>query len=51
MKEECEKKISRAALHAEKIWLQQPFTQEEIVILAPVPRDMDRWLSFSQYVQ
>lgn len=36
----CQTKIQRAALHAWKVELDQPFTGEKIVLEAPMPEDM-----------
>lgn len=35
-----EREPSRAALHAYRVWLEQPFTKEPLVVTAAIPEDM-----------
>lgn len=36
----------RAALHAHKLWFCHPFTNEEIILTAPIPEDMQKQMEF-----
>lgn len=42
--------LKRAALHAEKVWLVQPFTGEPLEITAPVPADMKSLIAISAFI-
>ena len=47
--EQAEPQVCRQALHAESLRFIHPWTGQEVVISAPLPRDMVAWLTVQQH--